>query len=191
MKRKIAVCLIFLFVIVAFCYGTEGGEDHGGGYHFDWNKTLSSIILFGLLFFLLRKPIKKFLAGKGQDVKDDIHQREREIEEKESQLVGIRERLEEIESEVKKLKDAAKESGENEKKRIEEMGEKESQRIITLTETEIQQKVESSIRDLKSRIADMTIEHFKKGIGEVLDEKMHDKIIKKNTDLCGDISERD
>jgi F-type H+-transporting ATPase subunit b len=191
MKQKIGICFLFLLLTVTFCYGSGEEGDHGGGWHFDWNKTLSSIILFGGLYYLLRKPIKKFMGKKGEAVKEDIQQREREIEEREAQFKKIRERLGEIESEVSSLKDGARERGEKEKKRIEEMGETESRRIIALTEAEIQQKVESSIKELKSKIADMTIEHFKESIGKELDQKTHDKIIKKNTDLCGEINERD
>jgi len=89
------------------------------------------------------------------------------------------------------MKKTAEEGGNEEKKRIEELGKSEAQRIREITDAEIASKVENSIRDLKAKIADMTIEHFKKDIMKELDEKTHEKIIEKNIDRCGDIIERE
>ena len=67
---------------------------------------------------------------------------------------------------------------------------KSEKKIKLLTEKEIDVKIESSIRRLKSKIADLTVEHFKKDITLELNDKLHDKIIEKNIEISGEIIER-
>jgi len=190
-RIKIVVILILLLTTATTGFAEGGHEDH----HFDWvgflGKVFNSTILFGGLIIWLRKPIINLLAQKTLDVKTDIVQREKELEKTSGHLQEIQKRLDKIEEEITDMKQAAEKSGEDEKKRIEELGEKESQRIAALTEAEIANKVENSIRKLKSRIADLTIDHLKKDIETRLDKKAHEKIIEKNIDICGDIIERE
>jgi F-type H+-transporting ATPase subunit b len=193
MDKRLKV--VFIFILLPVFTGAvfaEGG--HEGEHTFDWwgflGKLLNSIILFGGLILLLRKPIINLLAQKSLDVKNDIIQREAELTKTSRQLEDLKDRLVKIEEEVADMKKAAEISGNDEKKRIEELGANEARRILELTEAEIAVKVENSIRNLKSRIADMTIEHFKKDIGKQLDKNAHEKIIEKNIEKCGDIIER-
>ena len=173
---------------------SHGETGHGEGHGFNWGqfigKTINSIILFGGLILLLRKPIIKLLTQKTLDVKTDIQHREDELEKTSRQLENLQKRLEKIEDEISHIKLSAEESGNQEKKRIEELGAKEAQRILELTEAEIDVKIENSIRNLKTKIADLTIEHFKKDIRQQLDKDAHERIIDKNIQRCGEISER-
>jgi F0F1-type ATP synthase membrane subunit b/b' len=153
--------------------------------------SINALILFGGMILLLRKPLIKLLAQKSLDIKTGIQQREKEVDRTNSELEKIHKRLEKIEEEVAGMKQTAKESGNQEKKRIEELGAKEAQRILEVTEAEINAKVENSIRNLKAKIADLTIEHFKTDIQKQLDKKAHEKIIEKNIQKCGEIIERD
>jgi F-type H+-transporting ATPase subunit b len=178
-----------------FGEGEPGSGGEPGTHHFDWwgfiGKTINSLILFGGLILLLRKPLIKLLTQKSLDIKTDIQQRENEVERTANELQKIHERLEKIEAEVAGMKQIAQKNGNEEKKRIEELGAKEAQRILDLTDAEIDLKVENSIRNLKAKIADLTIEHFKKDIQKQLDKKAHEKIIEKNIQKCGEIIERD
>ena len=191
MNNRIKVLVILILVLTAPAFAEGGHEEH----HFDWwgflGKTFNATVLFGGLIFLLRKPLRKLLEQKSLEVKNDIIQREEEVKRTSGQLEEIRRRLDRIEEEITGMKQAAEKSGQEEQKRIEELGEKESQRISALNEAEIANKVENSIRNLKSRIADLTIEHFKKDIETRLDKKAHEKIIEKNIEICGDIIERE
>jgi len=204
MNRQIKLFIIIGMIVGAMilttpAFGFAEGEHESGGepgaHHFDWwgfiGKTINSLILFGGLILLLRKPLIKLLTQKSLDIQTDIQQRENEVERTTNELQKIHERLEKIELEVAGMKQNAQKSGNEEKKRIEELGAKEAQRILDLTNAEIDLKVENSIRNLKAKIADLTIEHFKKDIQKQLDKKAHEKIIEKNIQKCGEIIERD
>ncbi len=60
-----------------------------------------------------------------------------------------------------------------------------------MTEEEIDNKVDSAVRALKEKIADLTIDHFKKDIESHLGRKAHEKIIEKNIEISGEIIERE
>lgn len=189
------LALILTTSAFGFAEGEHESEDEHGEHHFDWwgfiGKTINALILFGGIILLLRKPLIKLLAQKSTDIKTDIQQRENEVERTTTELEKIHKRLEKIEEEVAGMKQSAEKSGNEEKKRIEELGAKEAQRILEVTEAEINTKVENSIRNLKAKIADLTIEHFKTDIQKQLDKKAHEKIIEKNIQKCGEIIERD
>jgi F0F1-type ATP synthase membrane subunit b/b' len=198
-----AVVIFILLALLAapaaaFSDGGEHATEQGKHeeHHFDWvaffGKVFNSVVLFGGLILLLRKPLINLLAQKSIDIKDDIIEREERVKITESQLETIKKRLEKIETEVLAMKENAQKSGEDEQKRIEELGKKEEERILTLTKEEIDNKLEASIRDLKERIADLTIEHFKNDIQTHLDPKVHEKLIEKNIDLIsGENGERE
>ena len=203
-EMKVVAAVIGLMIVVlvltipTHAFAQEGHEVEAEGEHghgFDWGqflgKSFNSLILFGGLILLLRKPIIKLLAQKSLDIKDDIVQREEALGTSSRQLEELRQRLDKIEAEVAGMKQMAEKSGNEEKKRIEALGAKEAQRILELTEAEINTKVENSIRSLKAKIAGLTIEHFKKDIREQLDKNAHDTIIEKNIKSCGEIIERE
>ena len=202
-KIKVLTAVISVMVLVlilttpafGFAEGEHESEGEHGAHHFDWwgfiGKTVNALILFGGIILLLRKPLIKLLAQKSTDIKTDIELREKEVDRTTTELEKIHKQLEKIEEEVAGMKQTAKKSGNEEKKRIEELGAKEAQRILEVTEAEINTKVENSIRNLKAKIADLTIEHFKTDIQKQLDKKAHKKIIEKNIQKCGEIIERD
>jgi F0F1-type ATP synthase membrane subunit b/b' len=87
------------------------------------------------------------------------------------------------------MKKLAQKSGSEEKSRIEKLGKKEAEKILSLTEAEINNRVESSINKLKAKIAELTIDHFKKDVSDQLDQDTHRRIIDKNIEISGDIVE--
>lgn len=191
---KVKPGIIFLIFFLIFFNLSADSENHNA-HHFDWSgfwgKVLNSTILFGGLILLLRKPLINFFSQKSLDIKNDIIQREKSIAESKEKFTDIKLRLSKIEEEVEKMKQLAMKSGEDEKKRIEETGKTESQRILAITETEINNKIEASIRRLKEKIAELTIENFKRDIEAKLDPEIHKKIIDKNIKASGEIIERE
>lgn len=200
-KVKLAIILTLMVAVIigapaAVFAGGGGGHGKDGEHHgFDWmqflGKTFNATVLFGGLILFLRKPIVKLLTQKSLDIKNDIRQREDLLEKTTIQLENLHKRLNRIEDEVIAMKEAAQNSGNEEKKRIEEIGAAESKRIMEVTEAEISAKMENAVRNLKEKIADLTIARFKSDFESKLDKKTHNSIIEKNIDICGAIIERE
>jgi len=190
MIKKLFILILIIFVLSVSLFAEDGNE-----HHFDWNsligKILNSAILFGGLFLWLRKPIIEFLTKQSLEIKTDIVNRENILREKSDSINLIKNRLAKIEDEIKSMKSEARMNGETEKKRIRSLAEKEAERILKNSELEIDARIESSVRALKEKIADMTIENFKREFKEKLNDDIHKKIISDNIKIIGDIDETD
>ena len=189
MRKFIVFIIIILINMVLFA--SEGETHHG----FDWmgffGKFLNSLILFGGLYLLLKKPIAKYLYNRGVLIKQELTRKDEVLKETSNKLNVIDKRLKDLKNEIDQMKRDAKKTGETEKKHLEELGKKEAERIIALAQKEIENKIEYSIRRLKKKIADMTIESFKNEISKELKKNDHFKIVEKNIEQIGEISDRE
>ena len=185
---------IVIFLILAVFTSLSLFGEGDGAHHFDWTgffgKLINSSILFGLLIFFLRKPLVEFLSKRSVEIRDEIVIRESDLKDRKSALMRLENRLERIESEVETMLNEAGKNGEMEADRIEELAKIESERIIRNAGEEIRARIDSSLVELKGRIADMTIEEFKKNYGSLLTPELHKKIIVQNIEISGEIIEK-
>ncbi len=190
MKTKTTLFLIIFILLSSVMFASgEGHDEHGFSWSAFIGKVLNSTLLFGGMFLLLRKPVSKMLSQKALDVKNDIQNREENLERTTAQYENLLRRLEEIEGEIETMEDEAKAGGRLEVQRLEQLGREEADKIIQFTREEIQNKTEAAVRNLKSRIAQMAIDGFKEDIKSKLNKDMHQKIIEKNIEISGDIIE--
>ncbi|MFC2155069.1 hypothetical protein ACFLRB_01080 [Acidobacteriota bacterium] len=197
-KIFLIIAIAFFCSLVLFASSENGSAEHGeqGGNesHFNWTaffgQVLNSTILFGGLILLLRKPIRKYLDEQSLSVKIDIEEREENLKKTTEILKEIKNRLDKIEEEVEEMKESARQSGEEEKQKLRALGSQEAERINRLNEEEINQRIEAAVRKLKEKVADLTIEQFKKEMKRELDDRLHEKIIEKNIEVIGELIER-
>ena len=186
--------VLFIFLILTFIMTFALNASEGGEHHFDWTgflgKVLNSSVLIGVLIYFLRKPLIEMLSKKSVEIKNDIVVRESELKDHKNSLSGIQSRLDKIENEVSGMLDEARKNGEIEAERIKELAKLESERIIKNNRDEIDSRIESSIVELKKRIADMTIEEFRNNYRSILNMDLHKKIIDKNIEISGEIIEK-
>lgn len=191
MKKSRFLPLILLLTACLLSAASEGGNEHA--YHFDWTaflgKVFNSVVLFGGLILVLRKPLIEFLSRTGMNIASDIRERGKRIEENSSNLAGVDQRLSRIEDEIERMKKTAQEGGRAEMAKLEETGRRETDRILELTATEINLRIESALKQLREKIADQTIEHFKNDIQRNLDPDIQKKIIDRNIDQIGELDE--
>jgi F0F1-type ATP synthase membrane subunit b/b' len=182
-----------LWLALATILVAAAGEEGEAATHVNWfsvlGKVFNSTILFGGLFLLLRKPLIQMLSQKSMDIKNDIVTREQNLAATELSLQGISQRLDKVVAEVEGIKNDAETTGKDELARLEEAGRMEAKRIIALSEEEIRQRVDSAVRAVKGRIADLAIERFKNDFERGLDAATQQKIVERNIDACGDLDE--
>jgi F-type H+-transporting ATPase subunit b len=189
-KFKIFALLLFLAMILA-ASGSE--ESPAASAHVDWfnllGKVFNSIVLFGGLTLLLRKPLIRMLSEKSAAVKNDFVEREKNLADTTIRLEDIEQRLQKVTVEVEQIKTSAIASGQEELARLDAAGREEAARIIALSEEEIRLRVEAAVRLVKGHIADLAIERFKDDFIKNLDAATQQKIIERNITACGDIDE--
>lgn len=186
--------LLLLMLLLTACVWSSASQGEGeGAYHFDWTaflgKVFNSVVLFGGLIVVLRKPLIEFLSRTGMNIASDIRERGKRIEENSLNLAGVDQRLSRIEDEIELMKKTAQEGGRAEMAKLEETGRRETDRILSLAATEINLRIESALKQLREKIADQTIEHFKNDIQRNLDPDIQKKIIDRNIDQIGELDE--
>jgi len=182
----------FFFMLLMVPLAAAAAE--GGGHHFDWlgflGRIFNSVVLFGGLIYFLRKPLLALLARRSSDIRQDIDNRQVELTANSQNLAMIQQRLSRIESEIEQIRGSAQESGRNEMAKLEGFGRREADKIVRLSEEEINRRMQAAVRQLKEKIADLTIDRLKSDLGKNLDAAAHRRIIAKNIERSQNLDER-
>ncbi|MBE0415562.1 MAG: F0F1 ATP synthase subunit B [Dehalococcoidia bacterium] len=134
-------------------------------------------ILFGLLTFLLYKPVRRILDERSERIRVSMEQAEQ-----------IKETMAKTEEQVKEQLDAARREGQNILAQAGQMGERlreeareeakqDAETIITRARTEIQRERDDAIQELRRQFADLAITAAEKVISETLDREKHRRLI--------------
>ncbi|HKX11828.1 MAG TPA: ATP synthase F0 subunit B [bacterium] len=126
----------------------EGGEHHGPGmavvYH-----AINFGILFGLLFYFLRKPVKEFFASRATLIRGNIEEAKQRKEEAAKKYAEYEQRLQSIEGEMQGLISSLKHDGELEQKRLLETAQQQAASLQSNSERMLQQELRKAKEDLK------------------------------------------
>jgi F-type H+-transporting ATPase subunit b len=132
--------------------GEEHGEAHEEVTYFGipgWIlKTLNLILFFGVLIYLLKKPIGAAFAARREKIrKDAIEARERR-QKAESLAADIQSRLDQIESEVDTILARAAEEGERQKIEMIEQGRRDAEKILAQAHNAIDAQLKRARQEL-------------------------------------------
>ena len=151
------------------------------GIGIDWHILLAQlvnfIILFGLLAFLLYRPILRMLNERSNRIKESMEQAEQ-----------IKQRMTQAEEEVRAQLEAARRDGQNiiaeagrmgdslkEEARVE--ARQEAQALIARYRVEIARERDEAIEELRRQFVDLAILAAEKVINETLDREKHRRLI--------------
>ncbi|MEW5724154.1 MAG: F0F1 ATP synthase subunit B [Thermodesulfobacteriota bacterium] len=133
-------------------------------------RFINFLVLFGVLFYILRKPIGKFFSGRRADIARDLEEFERKKKETEAGLQEIEGKLAEIAAERERLLADYLKEGEEEKAKIIAHAHEMAERIKKQAEMTIEQEIKSAKAELIREIADLSAalaeELVKKNINE-------------------------
>jgi len=187
--KRILILILLLATVMALT-ASEGGHAEAAAHHFDWfafiARILNAVMLFGGLFWLLRKPIAQMLGDKSLQVRHDMECHEAKMQQSETELLQLEERLAKLADEILVLKSQATEQGKIEKNRLQEVGKTESIRLLQMTEAEIDRRFTSAIKELKTRVADLTIQQFTQDFLGSANAGLHQRFIDRNIAMTGE-----
>lgn len=176
--------LLALLVAVPLVLGAaveEGGSHPSAAMDF-LGKVVNSLVLFGALIFVLRKPVKAFLAKRTADVGETIRKAGADRTESESRAATSREKLAGLEAEVRALRTAAEEEGRREAERIAQAAGEEAERLKKLTRQELDEQVRIGVRELKTYAAVRATELARERIRERLTPGLQATLIERSID---------
>ena len=153
-------------------------------------KVVNSLILFGGLTFVLRKPLKAMLVKRTMDVSATIDQAETGRTEAEAKAVASKGKLACLEADVSALKAEAEEEGRRETERISRAAAEEAERFKKLTRQELDEQVRRSVGDLKAYAAGRAADLARERILRRLTPEIQADLIDKSIDRLSKVHEK-
>ena len=151
MNRLLAVLIVWCAALPAWA-AEEVAEGFLGVPPLFW-KIANLILFFGLLFYLLVRPLSRFFRIRREQIasqmKEAVHQRQ----EAETLRSDMERRVAALSGEIAALKERLRRDGERERAALEHQGEEEAARLVAQIGQEAARRVEEARRALASEAA--------------------------------------
>jgi F-type H+-transporting ATPase subunit b len=147
----------------------------------DWQVLLAQLInfgiLFGLLFFLLYKPMRRMLDERSAKIKESMDQAEQIKEQLAKTDEQVKEQLAAAHNEGQGVLAQAAQMGERLQEEAREGARQEAETIVARARAEIERERDEAIEDLRSQFVDLAIAAAEKVVSESLDKEKHRRLI--------------
>ncbi|SMP10728.1 F-type H+-transporting ATPase subunit b [Desulfurobacterium pacificum] len=130
--------------------------EHGGNLLF-W-KLVNTVILIAILYWLLRKPVSRFISDGINAVVSKFEKAKQEKEEALKLLKQAERKSEEAKAEAEKILAYSKELAQKEKEQIIAEAKSTAERIIAMADEEIEKEVFKAKEELKKFAAQKAVE---------------------------------
>jgi F-type H+-transporting ATPase subunit b len=120
-------------------------------------RTVAFVIVVGVLYKLLKKPIVDFLSSRREEIKTLLAELETKTAQAKAEHELVLARLASLEAETKKIVDELIAEGEAEKQKIIEAAHREAAYIQQQAEIAIQQEVQAARDGLKDEVAELSV----------------------------------
>ena len=180
--------IAFLILYGGLVYASSGGEGgaaggaaghgaaaaHGGETSARlWDliyRSINFIIFFGVLFYLLRKPLKQVLGDRRDSIQKELQELEAKKEEANRAFQALEKRISNIKEERETILAEFKVEGEKEKQKIIDNAQKTASRIVDQAQITIQQEMQKAGQSLRQEMSETAVrmaeELLKKNITE-------------------------
>lgn len=175
MKNKAIAALMLLLaiqLIPATVFAVEGEEPTlNSEYWFDqFVKFFNIALVIGVLFFLLRKPVKNFFRKRAAQIEEDIKAAEQARVEAQARLAEVEKEVAQLQEKIAEIKEIAAREGEIEKQRIIEQAREEAERLIKAAGREVENRTKAGRKELKAYAAELAVERAR----EILTRQLSD-----------------
>lgn len=145
---RAAVGALMLCASGAAWAAAGGDAGHGGFTATDGYRVMNFVVLFGVLFFLLRKPIPRALNSRIAGIKDQLKDLEARKAEAENQLAETNQRLSALEKEADRILADYMRQGHEAKARIL----KEAEAAAAKVQDQARRSIEHEFEQAKARL---------------------------------------
>ena len=168
--------LVVIFAMPLTAYAA-GSEEVGWGWVETIGRWFNLLILFGVIFYFVRKPVSEFFLSRRGQIKKEISEAHAAREEAEQKLAAMEERMRDLETELGVMRHQAEEEAKNEKARIVDQAEEESRKIVATAEREIEGLTRAARQDLRDYAVKLSMEIATRKIAGEMDSEAQDNQI--------------
>jgi len=159
--------------------------EHGG--HLIFWKAVNTIILFAILYWLLRKPISNFISNGIESIVSKFEKAKKDKEEAIQLLKEAEKKLEEAKGEAEKIVTYAKEVAQREKEQIIEEAKQTAERIVKMADEEIEKEAYKAKEELKKFAAEKAVEIAEAKIRASITPELNKKLIEISLEKLGGV----
>ena len=175
MKRALTILLAVLLLCVPVLAADEHAEDGHSNVTF-W-KAVNFTLLFGALFWLLRKPAKKFFASRSVEIREGIEEANKAREEAEERAAEMDRRLGNLEQEIEKLRENARREMAAEDARLQAQTERSMARMQAAAEQEITSASNQARKQLRAHSAELAMELAREKVRQRMTPEVADSLM--------------
>lgn len=132
------------------------------------SRAFNSAVLFGVLYYFLRKPVRAYLVQRNADIRNDLVTAAAMSEEAGSQLAALERKMASLPGELEALKARGQEEIAAEEARIEQAAAEDRNRLLEQTRREIDVQLRIAERELVEHASNLAVglatERIKKNI---------------------------
>lgn len=148
-------------MIEGFAFAVLASEGAGGIGDWEWLPTIArwfNLFLFlGILFFLLRGPVRNALATRRENIRRDLMQAQIERNAAMAKLEEVNARLANLNSEVATIRQQAEREAQTERERLARTTEEESRKLRQQAQREIENAGKVARHDLRRYAAEQSV----------------------------------
>jgi F-type H+-transporting ATPase subunit b len=136
-----------------WAWAAAGGDAAPGGFTpTDWFRVMNFVVLAGVLFFLLRKPIPRALNSRIRGIEDQLKDLEAKKSEAEKQLAEYNQKLSDMEKDVERIVADYVRQGQEAKARILKEAESAAEKLQAQARRNIEHEFEQTKAQLQREI---------------------------------------
>ena len=150
-------------------------------------QIINALLLFGVLTFILFKPVTKFLNKRTENIQSSIDEAEVKLSEADKLKAEYEKQLRDIKNERNAIIGKATERAEMEGNKIVAAAREDAEEILEKTRLQIEGDKERMLEEVKAEISSLVIAVASKVIEKELDEALHQNMIQNFIDEVGDV----
>jgi len=156
--RSILVAAFIAFSAAASpAWAAEGADTFLGLPRVLW-YSLNLLVFFGLLAYLLVKPMSRFFRTRGEEIANQLAEARRQREEAERLRAEVEQRVASLQDEIAMLRERLRREGEHEREALVRQGEEEAARFLAQVDQEATRRVAEARSQLTREAAALAAE---------------------------------
>lgn len=157
-RPKVVTAVVFFSLVAAPVIASEGGSSTFLGLPVALWKTANMLLFFGLLAYLLAKPVSAFFRNRNDEIARKLSEAEKERAEAAQLRAEMEERTAKLADEIAALQERLRQEGEREKATLEQQGEEEAKHLLEQVEREAGRRVDEARERLAAEAAAVAAE---------------------------------
>jgi F-type H+-transporting ATPase subunit b len=148
-------------------------------------RLVNFLLLAGLLYYFLRKPVRNFLNQRQQGVKEALEEAQRAKAEAEARFKEMEKKLAQAHKEMEELKGMLLEQGRLEKERILANAQKEAEKIRKQAQLTAEQELKKARSMLRKEAVELAARIAEALLKERIDPRDHERLIQHYVESVG------